>query len=281
VHAHHAPDQAEAPGGQILNVNADVAARALARAIAPFKIVFLTETGGLLDADGQRLDAVNLAEDYERLLAEPWVHSGMRLKLQEIKQLLDELPPTSSVSITAPEHLARELFTHRGAGTLVRQGERIDRFEGETMARIDRERLRGLVEECFGRRLAGDYFEHKRFFRIYLADSYRATAILTREPVAGAAGQWQDPVPYLDKFAVTQEAQGIGIGGSIWARMRRDNPRLFWRARADNPVNPWYFEHADGSYREGRWTVFWYGLASFDEARACVAHALALPATLE
>jgi acetylglutamate kinase len=271
----------ETPGGQILNVNADAAARALARALEPYKIVFLTETGGLLDGAGQIIGAINLAEDYERLMAEPWLHSGMRLKLQEVKQLLDELPHSSSVSITSPDHLARELFTHRGAGTLVRLGERIERLDGPDAfrARVDRTRLRALVEECFQRRLAAEYFEHKRFFRVYLADSYRATAILTEEPVADGAGG--APVPYLDKFAVTQEAQGIGIGGSIWARMRRDNPRLFWRSRNDNPVNPWYFEHADGSYKSERWTVFWYGLGGFAEAQACVAHALTLPATLE
>ena len=49
---------------------------------------------------------------------------------------------------------------------------------------------------------------------------------------------------------------------------------------ADNEINPWYFQQADGSYRSGRWTVFWYGLEGFDEIRTCIDHALSLPATL-
>ena len=42
----------ETADGQILNVNADFAANELVRALQPYKIVFLTETGGLLDGDG-------------------------------------------------------------------------------------------------------------------------------------------------------------------------------------------------------------------------------------
>jgi len=276
IRAGHLPILAslgETTGGQILNINADVAARALALAIQPYKIIFLTETGGLLDGEGRILSAINLAEDYAPLMEQPWLHSGMRLKVQEIKQLLDELPHTSSVSITKPDHLARELFTHRGSGTLIRQGERVELYEGEAFSHIDQERLRSLLEQCFQKKLTANYFDKKRFFRIYLADSYRATAILTSEN--------RREIPYLDKFAVTQEAQGAGVGGSIWQRMVRDNPKLFWRSRAENPINGWYFEHADGSFKSARWTVYWYGLEGFPEIRACVEKALALPATLE
>jgi acetylglutamate kinase len=282
IRAGHLPILAslgETPGGQILNVNADVAARGLALAIQPYKIVFLTETGGLLDENGRVISAINLAEDYAPLMDQPWLHSGMRLKIQEIKQLLDELPHTSSVSITKPDLLARELFTHGGSGTLIRQGEHVELYEqgtGDGFAKIDQDRLRTLLELCFQRKLAPTYFDKKRFFRIYLADSYRATAILTTE-----GGKRTGEIPYLDKFAVTQEAQGAGVGGSIWQRMVRDNPKLFWRSRAENPINSWYFEHAAGSVKSARWTVFWYGLEGFTEIRACVERALALPATLE
>jgi acetylglutamate kinase len=142
----------ETGGGQILNVNADVVTRSVARAVQPRKVVFLTQTGGLLDETGRVLPAVNLAEDYDRLMAEPWVQGGMRLKVQEIKALLDDLPVSSSVSITSPRHLARELFTHKGAGTLLRRGEAVERHEA--FADVDTERVRGLLEDCFGRKLS-------------------------------------------------------------------------------------------------------------------------------
>src|SRR5690606_3007553 len=50
----------ETPSGQIVNINADVAARELARAIEPYKIVFLTPTGGLLDGYGRIIESINL-----------------------------------------------------------------------------------------------------------------------------------------------------------------------------------------------------------------------------
>jgi acetylglutamate kinase len=259
----------ETSSGQILNLRSDTAVRELALGTQPYKMIFLTETGGLLAEDGRVVSAVNLAEDYDFLMEQPWVHSGMREKLQVIKLLLDGLSPAASVSITSPDHLAKELFTHTGSGTLVRRGERVARFDA--LDGIDRERLRALLEACFGRRLDEAYFDKKAFYRVYLSEAYTATAIITR-----AAGL----PPYLDKFAVTTQAQGAGVGGSLWQRMKAENGKLFWRSRADNEINAWYFQQADGSHKSGRWTVFWYGLDGFDEARACIDHALALPATL-
>ncbi|HVY49582.1 MAG TPA: acetylglutamate kinase [Minicystis sp.] len=258
----------ETPSGQIVNVNADVAARELALAIQPFKVVFLTETGGLLDEEGQIVSAVNLAEDFDTLMDQPWLHGGMRLKIREIKSLLDGLPAASSVSITSPDRLAKELFTHVGSGTLVRRGDRVMRFD--TLEGIDIPRLRGLLEGCFGRVLDADYFEKKPFLRVYLADSYRATAIVTH-------GQG---VPYLDKFAVTTQAQGAGVGGSLWKRMRAETPKLYWRARNANEIAPWYFQQAQGSFKDATWTVFWCGLEGWSEIKACVEHAISLPVTL-
>lgn len=258
----------ETAGGQILNVNADVSAHKLARRIEPFKIIFLTGTGGLLDEHERIIASVNLTEDYEHLMSQQWLAGGMRLKVKQIKALLDELPLSSSVSITSPEHLAKELFTHRGSGTLVRRGEPIHCHE--SMDDVDTLRVAALIDACFGRPLTPDYFEAKSFYRVYISESYRATAIVTCE----------DDVPYLDKIGVTEEAQGEGLGRSIWMRMKKENGKLFWRSRAQNPINGWYFSEADGSYRQGPWIVFWYGLESFDEIQACVDRALAMPETL-
>lgn len=260
----------ETESGQILNINADVAASELAVAVQPHKIVFLTPTGGLLDDKNRIIPAINLTEDYENLMAQKWVSGGMRVKLKEIKELLDRLPDSTSVSITSPDHLAKELFTHQGSGTLVRMGEQVRLFHSFDL--VDTARLEKLLETCFGRELAPDYFATKVLDRLYLTDSYRATAIITREKPG-------PDVPYLDKFAVTQEAQGQGLGASLWGRMRREVPRLYWRSRSGNPINPWYFLQAGGCYRSEKWVVFWYGLDSYEEIRACVENALALPAT--
>jgi acetylglutamate kinase len=261
----------ETAKGQILIVHADAVARAIALAVKPHKVVYLNEAGGLPDESGAIRSAVNLAEDYEELLADATLSAESRRKLIEINALLSQLPPTSSVSVTSPEHLAKELFTHRGEGTLVRRGEKVTRHDDWT--HMDTPRLRLLLEECFGRALDEEYFNQKSPYRVYLAESYRATAILTLEDCAGSS------LPYLDKFAVTTEAQGEGIGGSIWQRMRKENPKLFWRSRAKNPINPWYAQNADGLYKTDDWWVFWCGMTAFEEIQRAVERALAMPAT--
>jgi acetylglutamate kinase len=258
----------ETAEGQILNINADFAANELVRALQPYKIIFLTGTGGLLDGDGKVIDSINLSTEYEHLMAQPWLHSGMRLKIGQIKQLLDDLPLTSSVSITRPAELAKELFTHKGSGTLVRRGERVlrhDSWDG-----IDCARLRVLVESSFGRSLVPDYFERTRPFRVYVSENYRAAMILTEE----------DGIAYLDKFAVLYDAQGEGIGRAVWQVMRAENPRLFWRSRHGNAVNAFYGAEADGTIRQPRWKVFWYGLDDFDEISRCVSHCATRTPTL-
>lgn len=259
----------ETPAGQILHLHADLAARALARALEPFKLVFLMPTGGLLDENRRIISAINLEEDYEPLMESERITEDVKERLSQYKALLDGLPRSSSVSITSPENLVRELFTHKGAGTLVRRGERIRRYD--SLEGIDRARLSGLVEQSFGRKLTADYFDVKSIFRIYLSDSYRATAILTEE----------GGIPYLDKFAVTGEAQGEGIGASLWHSITRDNDSLFWRSRLENEINPWYFQQSTGSYKTDPWVVFWYGLTDFEVIQRCIARALAMPRTLE
>lgn len=259
----------ETRGGQILNVNADWAANELVKTLQPYKIVFLTGTGGLLDSDGEIIDSINLSTEYDELLAQPWLHSGMRVKIEQIHDLLMQLPMSSSVSITRPDELAKELFTHRGSGTLVRRGEKIRVFE--RWDQLDLPRLQSLVESGFGRRLHADYFETTEPYRIYVSEHYRAALILTLE----------NGIPHLDKFAVSDDAQGEGLGRAAWQVMRADNARLFWRSRSDNAINDFYFDEADGCLKGERWNVFWYGLESFDDIRFAVEHCLARPATLK
>jgi acetylglutamate kinase len=250
----------ETASGQILNINADYAANELVQALQPYKIVFLTGTGGLLDGDGKVIDSINLSTEYDHLLAQPWLHGGMRVKLEQVKQLLDRLPLSSSVSITRPAELAKELFTHTGSGTLVRRGERV--LRATSWDALDLPRLRELIESAFGRRLVPDYFERTQLLRAYVSEHYRAAVILTEE----------DGVAYLDKFAVLDEAQGEGLGRAVWHVMRAETPRLFWRSRRGNPVNAFYFAEADGCLKQPRWKVFWYGLEGYDAIARCVAH---------
>ncbi|MGN6192717.1 MAG: acetylglutamate kinase [Rhodanobacteraceae bacterium] len=252
----------ETDEGQILNVNADFAANELVRVLQPYKIVFLTGTGGLLDGAGKVIDSINLSTEYDHLMAQPWVSGGMRLKLEQIADLLRDLPLASSVSITRPSELAKELFTHKGSGTLVRRGEKVLRFE--SWDGVDKGRMRALIDSSFApRRLAADYFERIRPYRIYVSENYRTAMILTLE----------DELPYLDKFAVLEDAQGEGLGRAVWQVMRAENPKLFWRSRHGNRINAFYHEQSDGCFKAPKFKVFWYGLgADFKTIERCVAH---------
>jgi len=259
----------ETPSGQILNVNADFAANELVRELQPYKIIFLTGTGGLLDADGKVIDSINLSTEYDHLIQQPWIHGGMKVKIEQIKDLLDKLPLESSVSITRPADLAKELFTHRGSGTLVRKGERV--LRATSWAELDLGRLKTLIESSFGRTLVADYFDKTRLLRAYVSENYRAAVILTDEA---------DGV-YLDKFAVLDDAQGEGLGRAVWNVMREETPQLFWRSRHNNQVNIFYYAESDGCIKQEKWKVFWYGLDSFEQIQRCVAHCATRTPTLQ
>lgn len=249
----------ESASGQMMNINADIAAQELVWAVQPHKIIFLTETGGLLGEDGRVISAINLSSDYERLMAADWVHSGMALKLEAIKTMLDRLPPETSVSITSAQKLTRELFTHTGAGTLIRRGEQIEwgsELKGERLARIE-----ALLEASFGRTLRTDWLHERDIAGWLVAESDRAAALI----VNGREG-----LPYLDKIVVTPEAQGEGLGAALWSALRVRCPQMYWRSRAANPVNAWYFQQAQMSCRIDEWVVFAIGLSSTAEFAALI-----------
>jgi acetylglutamate kinase len=254
----------ESPSGQVLNINADIATRELVWKLRPHKVIFLSPSGGLLDSQDRIISAVSLSNDYEALMQQPWVHSGMRLKLQQINEMLQRLPDDTSVSITSAAHLTRELFTYRGAGTLVRKGEAINVFkdpDAETLAIV-----KNLVEKSFQKTLRDDWFKNLNDPLVLLSETGRAAAIMT---------MGVDGIPYLDKFTVTSEAQGEGLGAAIWQVVRARYPSLYWRSRNNNPITPWYFQQADSSNRSAGWVVFTIGVEEAAQRQKCVEDSLA------
>jgi acetylglutamate kinase len=253
----------ESSSGQVLNINADIATRDLVWKLQPHKVIFLSPTGGLLDRQDRIISAVSLTNDYEALMQQPWVHSGMRLKLQQINEMLQRLPDNASVSITSAAHLTRELFTYRGAGTLVRKGESINVYENpdaETLVA-----LQDIVETSFQRKLKDGWFEQLNEPLVLLSETRRAAAVITKGV---------DGLPYLDKFIVTSEAQGEGLGAAIWQVVNARCSSLYWRSRNTNPITPWYFQQADSSNRSGQWVVFTIGIEKADQRERCVADSL-------
>lgn len=230
------------------------------------KLLFLHRPGGLKQK-GALVTNVNLATDYAPLLASKELSRKERMILQLSHRLITELVPHKLVaSVTSPLNLMRELFTVKGAGTLLRKGSLVTRHT--SLAHLDREKLKLLLTRSFGRPPTDAFFD-REILHAYLEENYRGAAIVAPTPVA----------PYLTKFAVGREAQGEGIGRDLWDELIADHPTLFWRARANNPIGEWYAKQADGLARFPEWIVYWKGLETSRISDA-IAWAIAQPVDL-
>lgn len=248
---------------QLVNINADAATRALVKHIKPSKTIFVTPTGGILDDKNKIIPAIQLKHDFDAMMKAPWLHSGMRLKLQEIKALIDEMDEHHTLSITSPKHLAKELFTHKGAGTFISQGERIQCIK--QLDDASKNTLKAVLEHSFQRQLSNHFFDGLPLLSAYIAESERAMALITK----GINGQ-----PYLHKFAVTPEAQGEGLAGAMWRAIKQDHKQLYWRSRTNNAINAWYHKQADMCLKSpastDQWQGFSYGMNPHDAVQCMV-----------
>lgn len=202
----------------------------------------------LLSVDSRGLSLVNLRTDTELLTGQKLLRKEDATLFGHVQTLLGSCRDEKLlVSITSPLDLLRELFTMKGAGTLIKRGTAIRRFD--SYAELDRARLELLIESSFGHELRDEFFA-KAPLAVYVEQDYRGAAIILDTPDA----------PYLAKFSVDPVAQGEGMGRDLWQAMSRDFPRLFWRTRPDNPISTWYASVCDGLVRLPRWHVFWRGI---------------------
>jgi GNAT superfamily N-acetyltransferase len=229
----------------------------LARQLGTRKLALLRRRGGFrplagkrkddLSVEGGRISIINLTTDRARIAP------GMLSKrdgelLASSDRLLQLAEPTPLlISITSPLNLLKELFTVKGAGTLVKRGSVVERHT--SYSTLDVPRLRQLLESSFGKELAPSFFDLPPL-AVYVDASYRGAAIVHDAY----------PAPYLSKFAVQPEAQGEGIGRDIWEELTRHHAELYWRSRADNPIASWYVSVCDGMVRRPAWQVYFRGL---------------------
>lgn len=212
------------------------------------KLIFLRREGGLRH-QGKTLSIIDLESEHEAMLQESSTSATERQLLDQARRLTGELVPHKlMIAVTSPINVLHELFTVRGAGTLLRRGSVIHAFEG--LEAVDAARLRELLASSFGKAPDEAFFE-RPLSRAYIEESYRGAALVRDTPLGG----------YLTKFAVTREAQGEGVGRDLWAALAKDHRTLLWRARPDNPIRPWYERQCDGLFRTGEWTVYFRGLA--------------------
>jgi len=146
--------------------------------------------------------------------------------------------------------------------TLIRQGLKITRHT--SLDTVDREKLLTLLNSSFKKPIDTEHY-FKRLEEVLdsitITGDYQGASIITRE--GRHLCNEGKGVPYLDKFAVSPDSQGIGVADILWKRMKNDYPNMLWRSRAENPVNNWYFERSSGSIfvptEHQDWRLFYYG----------------------
>ena len=236
---------------------------ALAKELDTRKFVLLRRRGGLrplrsgklelapgfcLPTENGRIAIINLRTDRAGIIPGKTLPKRDSELLAAAERLIELSQPTPILaSITSPLNLLKELFTVKGAGTLIKQGSSVTRHR--SYAAIDTERLRKLLEVSFGRALDAQFFERPPL-AVFVEAEYRGAAVVSHGT----------PVPYLSKFAVEPEAQGEGMGRDLWEAITRDYPALYWRGRPDNPIASWYATVCDGMARMPEWNVYWRGI---------------------
>ena len=251
--------------GEMLNINADIATVELVKAINPYKAIFLSEIGGIFNKTGQLIPNINLALEYEELMQEKWLHSGMKLKLQQIKSLLDYLPRTASVSITEPINLPKELFTDSGSGTLIKHGYSV--AQHKIPDQEIQEHFKKIIEASFSGNLVDSFFDDPDTLNIFMTSCKRATIAISNDFC----------IPYMDKFGVIPEAKGEGLGAGIWHEMRKVYPQVFWRSRPNNPINKFYTSICEGCQKQDEWHIFWIGISDYGALKDCIEYAVNKP----
>ena len=200
----------------------------------------------LMDENG--ISVINLVAEFELLQQSSLLVQDDLALLAGIQTVFERVSNPSLVfNVTGPFDLLKELFTVKGAGTVVRRGSAI--AKALSYAQLDRDRLRRLIESSFGRTLRPDIF-FRPLLAAYIAPEYHGAALIEPSPIAAI----------LSKFVVNPVAQGEGMGRDIWQAMIRDQPTVIWRARSKNPICAWYAWQCDGMVRRGYWTVYWRGV---------------------
>lgn len=113
-----AGDDANHPG---YNINADLCASKLASALDAHKIIFLTDTKGILDKDGNLLTTLD-KEEVNALKKDGTITGGMIPKVDACLEAIKGGVKTAQIIDGRVEHsILLELFTNEGIGTMIKK----------------------------------------------------------------------------------------------------------------------------------------------------------------
>lgn len=213
-----------------------------------------------------KLIAFVRAQEYDALMKESWVKYGTKLKLREIKELLDHLPRSSSVAIISPDNLQKELFTDSGAGTLLRRGYKL--YKHGSIEAVGQDRLRKVFAErdeevTSGRKSVAEVLSNieRTPFSIYGDEPFDVVAVVSHP---------EGEVPVLTKFMPSSNGSLNGVTDNVFNSIKKDFKKLFWTAKADDENKAWHFERADGSFTRNGRSLFYYGIQDAGEVEKVV-----------
>jgi acetylglutamate kinase len=110
--------------GESYNINADLVAGKIAEVLQAEKLILLTNTAGLLDADGKLLTGLN-ARQVNELIDAGVIYGGMLPKIGCALDAVQAGVTTAHIIDGRVQHaVLLELFTDEGVGTLIRGGVR-------------------------------------------------------------------------------------------------------------------------------------------------------------
>lgn len=109
--------------GQTYNINADTAAGAIAKAVGASRLYMLTDVKGILDANKNLVRDATI-DHINEMIADGTIQGGMIPKTETCMDAVQNgVEASVIVDGRAPHAVLLELFTERGAGTMIRARE--------------------------------------------------------------------------------------------------------------------------------------------------------------
>jgi N-acetyl-gamma-glutamyl-phosphate reductase/acetylglutamate kinase len=199
-------------------------------------------------------------------MKEPWVKYGTKLKLREIKTLLDVLPRSTSVAIISADNIQKELFTDSGAGTLIRRGYKL--YKASSVETVGSDKLRTVFAQLdpdvlSGRTSVAQEFSNlsKTPHTIYGDELFDVVAVVSHP---------EGELPVMSKLLASRAGVLNNVVDNVFSAVKKDHRKLFWTAKADDENRGWHFERAEGSFTRAGRSLFWYGVHDVKEVARAV-----------
>ena len=107
--------------GNPYNINGDTAAGALAQSIKSRRLILLTDIDGVLDNNNELISEIKTIEA-EQLISDKIIHGGMIPKIKSCSSAIrNGVRAVAIIDGRKPHSILFELFSDRGAGTLIRK----------------------------------------------------------------------------------------------------------------------------------------------------------------